>query len=51
MDSGGGGGVQVHQVWGHLAGCEMSWPGGTYNQVLNCGSTQTQGGGVQSFLT
>ena len=26
-----------------LPGCEMSWPGGVYNRVLNCGSTQTQG--------
>ena len=28
----------------------MSWPGGAYNWVLNCGSTQTQGGGVQKLF-
>ena len=30
--------VQMHHTWRHLAGCEISWPGGAYNRVLNCGS-------------
>ena len=28
-----------------------SQPGGAYNQAFNLGSSQTQGGGAQSFLT
>ena len=38
--------VQVRQVWGYLAGVWNVLAGAAYNQVLNCGSPQTQGGGV-----
>ena len=34
-----------------MRGCEMSWQSGAYNRVLNCGSPQTQGGCVQSFVS
>ena len=34
---------------GILRGCEMSWPGGAYNQVYKLWFPPDQGGGVQRF--